>query len=79
VGGIRNRFNKAERAAFTKGAEVEYLHGNRWYPGVVLTGEVKTDTVGQEYVALERTHDKTPTMLAGPFRGYPKHLRVPAG
>lgn len=78
MGAIRNRFTPAEREAFVAGTEVEYLHGNRWYPGVILPGGVKTDTTGQQYVALERTHEQTRTMLAGPFRGYPKHLRTPA-
>lgn len=75
MGAIRNRFNTVEREGFVEGAQVEYLHGNRWYPGVVRSG-IKTDTTGQSYVELERTHELTPAMLAGPFRGYPKHLRL---
>ena len=75
MGAIRNRFTPDERTVFVPGAKVEYLHGNRWYPGVVRSG-IKIDTTGQSYVELERTHDLTPVMLAGPFRGYPKHLRL---
>lgn len=35
---VRQRFTPAERAAFTPGAAVEWLHGSRWVPATVTTG-----------------------------------------
>lgn len=75
----RQNFRKDEIAAFTKGMVVEILHGTRWVPGRVLTGEVKIDTIGQKHMWVEYTGKTTRTISNGALWGaVPGHIRIPA-
>lgn len=76
---VRKRFKPAERAAFTKGTEIEWLNSSTWRPGRILTGEVKTHSYGgSQYVELVDTGKTTRTMSPGQLIwGTPGGVRLP--
>lgn len=78
MGARRQRFTPAERADFTAGREVEWLNGSRWVDAMVTNGEVRTDTLGVQYLDLVYIGPTTRAITHNAeVRGYPKAVRLP--
>lgn len=78
---MRMRFKKDERAAFVIGAEIDWLHGSHWRPGVV-TGPVVRDD-GWDSVQIKDCGPTTRTISTGervdPEPGHVRLRQAPAG
>jgi len=77
---MRMRFNKAEKAAFTPGADVEVRNGRFWYPAIVTSPVETTDTFQQVMCRITGTVGRQGTVRTGDvWTGTPTTVRVPTG
>jgi hypothetical protein len=75
---MRTRFNKAEKEAFTVGAEIEWRHGRYWYPGTIVS-PVKRSETGWDECGIRNLGPTTRTVGNGAYiTGTPTFVRVPA-
>lgn len=76
---VRMRFKPAERAAFTKGARIEMLHGPRWVPAVIVTGELIQEQERMQHYLIKYTGPTTRTIMNGNLgHGSPGRIRPAA-
>lgn len=73
---VRQRFNKAEREAFTVDTCVQWLNGSHWQPGTIVS-PIELDCIGVPRVGIEN-HAKTRTVSPGQYiTGSPGAVRLP--
>lgn len=75
---VRQRFTPAERAAFTRGTAVEWLHGSHWQPGEITAEKpIRDPHHGWWEVMLKHTGPATRTISNGaPITGSPGAVRL---
>ena len=75
---MRMRFTKAEKAAFTIGADIEWRHGRYWYPGVITKPIVRATDTGWDECGIRNLGPTTATVSHGAYiTGTPGAVRTP--